>query len=120
MRQYEDEANGIGDVVDAVVFVFRKDQPETFKDLEQWVPFMQKHELAIALCVGVSRELTGDESGAKAGKEKTTLEGQEGKVEDYEDWCLENGFEYIDLDKKEADETSGDEGENLHSWSSLA
>ncbi|RUS23389.1 hypothetical protein BC937DRAFT_92507 [Endogone sp. FLAS-F59071] len=113
MRQYEDEASGIGDVVDAVVFVFRKDQPETFKDLEQWVPFMQKHEPAIALCVGVSRELSEDESGAKTGKEKThrtTSEEREDKAEDYEDWCLENGFEYIDLDEKEAaDEISRDE-----------
>ncbi|RUP44055.1 hypothetical protein BC936DRAFT_150010 [Jimgerdemannia flammicorona] len=96
MRQYEDKANGVGDVVDAIVFVFRRDRHDTFTDLERWTPFVRRYEPAIALCVGVEAGLVGGEANVEAGTAK--------EREEYEDWCLENGFEYIDLDAREEDD----------------
>ncbi|KAG9285423.1 hypothetical protein G9A89_010898 [Geosiphon pyriformis] len=88
IKAYEAEENGIGSVVDAVIFVFRKDQPSTFNDIHPFLPFIARYEPAITLAVGMG----------------LTLESSVG-LTDYDDqfpdWCLENGFEYVDFEAKE-------------------
>nr|CAG8482844.1 9058_t:CDS:2 [Entrophospora candida] len=66
---YLDEDNGIGDVVDAIIFVFRKDEPSTFEDIHTFLPFIKRYEPSITLAVGTGR--SNDE----------------------------NGFEYVDLEE---------------------
>ncbi|CAJ0627737.1 5486_t:CDS:2 [Entrophospora sp. SA101] len=49
---YLDEDNGIGDVVDAIIFVFRKDEPSTFEDIHTFLPFIKRYEPSITLANG--------------------------------------------------------------------
>ncbi|RUS17777.1 hypothetical protein BC937DRAFT_89504 [Endogone sp. FLAS-F59071] len=103
LRQYKGETNNVISMPNSIVFVFRKDQPETFKDLQGWVAFVRKHELATALCVGVSSNLRLMVDGIEARREKERAIAQaQGKEQGYEDWCLQNGFEYIDIDERQA------------------
>ncbi|CAG8454202.1 4417_t:CDS:2 [Ambispora leptoticha] len=89
IRTYESEESGVGDVVDAVVFVFRKDEPSTFNDIRSFLPFIARYEPAITLAVGKSSN-------------KTVATKASDMVADnqYMDWCLENGFEYVDFDAR--------------------
>ncbi|KAI8142490.1 hypothetical protein BJV82DRAFT_144027 [Fennellomyces sp. T-0311] len=81
IKGYADQNNGIGQVVDAFVYVFRKDELSSFDGIKDWLPFLESCEPSIQLCVA------------------------DGKQEDddlalIEDWCLDHQFEYVDLDQK--------------------
>ncbi|CAB4413486.1 unnamed protein product [Rhizophagus irregularis] len=82
IQGYENEENGIGKVVDAILFIFKKDEPTTFDDIKVFLPFIQQYDPAITLAIGTGKNVhnINDDS--------------------YEDWCLENGFEYVDMDTK--------------------
>ncbi|KAI9008755.1 hypothetical protein CLU79DRAFT_776750 [Phycomyces nitens] len=88
IKAYTDQSHGITKVIDAFVYVFRKDKPETFSSLSFWLPFLEECDPSIRLCVG----RTGD---CKNTEPKETI--------DYEEWCLDHEFEYIDLDETTKD-----------------
>ncbi|KAF9540476.1 hypothetical protein EC957_004049 [Mortierella hygrophila] len=79
----------MGAVVEAVVFCFSKNQPSTFHDIKPWLAFVERHEPSITLCVATDAPM--DQENAQ----ESRLES--GVVEDFDDWCLANGFEFIDL-----------------------
>ncbi|CAI2168574.1 15199_t:CDS:2 [Funneliformis geosporum] len=83
IKGYENEENGIGKVVDAILFIFKKDEPTTFDDVKAFIPFIQQFEPAITLAVGTGKCVQNI---------------------DYEDWCLENGFEYVDMEVNEKEQ----------------
>ncbi|CAG8495235.1 5089_t:CDS:2 [Acaulospora morrowiae] len=87
---YENEENGIGKVVDAILFIFKKNEPSTFDDIQAYLPFIQKYEPSITLAVGTGRNIQHD-----------TIDAEN---DPFEDWCIENGFEYVDLDMKKRDD----------------
>ncbi|CAG8490883.1 7768_t:CDS:2 [Acaulospora colombiana] len=90
---YEGEENGIGNVVDAILFVFRKDEPSTFDDIQAYLTFIQKYKPSITLAVGTGKDIQRD-----------TAELANEDDDPFEDWCLDNGFEYVDLDAKGRDD----------------
>ncbi|RIA92227.1 alpha and gamma adaptin binding protein p34-domain-containing protein [Glomus cerebriforme] len=84
IQGYENEENGIGKVVDAILFIFKKDEPATFDDIKVFTSFIQQYDPAITLAIGTGKIIQG--------------------VDDpYEDWCLENGFEYVDMEVTKKD-----------------
>ncbi|GBB95500.1 hypothetical protein RclHR1_02550012 [Rhizophagus clarus] len=92
IQGYENEENGIGKVVDAILFIFKKDELGTFDDIKVFLPFIQQYDPAITLAIGTGKNAhdINDDS--------------------YEDWCLENGFEYVDMEatkKENIDERIG-------------
>ncbi|KAG0199085.1 hypothetical protein BGX28_007560 [Mortierella sp. GBA30] len=88
------ELDEMGAVVEAVVFCFSKNQPSTFHDIKPWVSFVERHEPSITLCVATDAPMT----------ETQNMDPSDGEiVEDYDDWCLGNGFEYIDLQDQPSD-----------------
>ncbi|CAG8785134.1 8833_t:CDS:2, partial [Dentiscutata erythropus] len=93
IKGYENEENGIGNVVDAVLFVFRKDQPSTFDDIHAYLPFIRTYEPSIILAIGTGKNDTNDNVNRLHVSEDT-----------FESWCLENGFEYVDAEEEEREE----------------
>ncbi|KAL0074529.1 hypothetical protein J3Q64DRAFT_1732466 [Phycomyces blakesleeanus] len=89
IKAYTEQSHGITEAIDAFVYVFRKDKPETFSSLRSWLPFLEKCDPSIRLCVGKT------EKNAQKTNSKETI--------DYEEWCLDNEFEYIDLDETTED-----------------
>ncbi|CAG8489263.1 9367_t:CDS:2 [Paraglomus occultum] len=97
LDEYMDEENGIGRVVDAIIFVFQKDKvvliwmPTSFDDIKMFLPFFQKYEPSILLAVGSGTSVLDPEDNV------------------YNSWCLSNGFEYIDLEVSPSvsDESAG-------------
>ncbi|RIB15029.1 hypothetical protein C2G38_2039709 [Gigaspora rosea] len=98
IKGYENEESGIGNVVDAVLFVFRKDQPSTFDDIHAYLPFIRTYEPSIILAIGTGKNEANDA--------KNKLHTSE---DAFESWCLENGFEYVDAEeeREENDERVG-------------
>ncbi|CAG8595620.1 15980_t:CDS:2 [Cetraspora pellucida] len=86
IKGYENEESGIGNVVDAILFVFRKDQPSTFDDIHVYLPFIRIYEPSIILAIG-----TGKIDANKSHEDEDA----------FENWCLENGFEYVDAEEEE-------------------
>ncbi|CAG8486448.1 11114_t:CDS:2, partial [Paraglomus brasilianum] len=91
LNEYMDEENGIGRVVDAIIFVFQKDKPTSFDDIKMFLPFSQKYEPSILLTVGSGTSVLDPEENV------------------YNSWCLSNGFEFIDLEVSPSvsDESAG-------------
>ncbi|OAQ35743.1 hypothetical protein K457DRAFT_132433 [Linnemannia elongata AG-77] len=79
----------MGAVVEAVVFCFSKNQPSTFHDIKPWLAFVERHEPSITLCVATDAPM--DQENAQESRLESDV------VEDFDDWCLANGFEFIDL-----------------------
>ncbi|CAG8627904.1 30637_t:CDS:2, partial [Racocetra persica] len=90
IKGYENEENGIGNVVDAILFVFRKDQPSTFDDIHSYLPFIRTYEPSIILAIGTGKIDANDTTNISHVGEDT-----------FENWCLENGFEYVDAEEEE-------------------
>ncbi|KAI7869746.1 hypothetical protein BDF14DRAFT_1780414 [Spinellus fusiger] len=84
IQAYTNEGHGVTKAIDAFVYVFRKDKPETFQSLALWLSFLEVCEPSIRLCIG---------AGDTTEKEKGTASI------DYEEWCLDNEFEYIDREE---------------------
>ncbi|KAI8885778.1 hypothetical protein K501DRAFT_214925 [Backusella circina FSU 941] len=74
------QAEEVTQVIDAFVFCFEKSNPETFRVLEKWTPFLELVEPSIKLCIANSGK-----GGAQA--------------DDAEEWCLSRGFDYVDMDE---------------------
>ncbi|KAF9995603.1 hypothetical protein BGZ80_002073, partial [Entomortierella chlamydospora] len=93
------ELDEMGAVVEAVVFCFSKNQPSTFHDIKPWLNFVERHEPSIILCVATSAP------GAETQDMVQDLSMNDETIVDYDDWCLGNGFEFIDLDDQPSDMT---------------
>ncbi|KAF9192659.1 hypothetical protein BGZ49_003398, partial [Haplosporangium sp. Z 27] len=91
------ELDEMGAVVEAVVFCFSKNQPSTFHDIKPWLNFVERHEPSITLCVATSAPKTETQDMVQ------DLSMDNEVVTDYDDWCLGNGFEFIDLDDQPSD-----------------
>ncbi|GJJ68035.1 alpha- and gamma-adaptin-binding protein p34 [Entomortierella parvispora] len=91
----------MGTVVEAVIFCFSKNQPSTFHDIKPWLAFVERHEPSITLCVATDAPMH-ELSGANNATEMASSADNE-YIEDYDDWCLGNGFEYIDLQEQPED-----------------
>ncbi|KAI7883952.1 hypothetical protein K492DRAFT_125696, partial [Lichtheimia hyalospora FSU 10163] len=78
---YADPDNGVGQVVDAFVYVFHKDNVSG--GVKDWISFLDKYEPSIRLCAALPFK-------------------QEKKqdFEDIEEFCLDHQFEYVDMDEK--------------------
>ncbi|KAF9328556.1 hypothetical protein BG006_008286 [Podila minutissima] len=90
------ELDELGSVVEAVVFCFSKNQPATFHDIKPWLSFVERHEPSITLCVATTAPAPQPEEPAQTAQ----LEEDNEVIEDYDDWCLANGFEFIDLQEQ--------------------
>ncbi|KAG0092423.1 hypothetical protein BGZ93_008341 [Podila epicladia] len=90
------ELDELGSVVEAVVFCFSKNQPATFHDIKPWLSFVERHEPSITLCVATTAPAPQPEEPAQTAQ----LEEDNEIIEDYDDWCLANGFEFIDLQEQ--------------------
>ncbi|KAF9181201.1 hypothetical protein BGZ51_005593 [Haplosporangium sp. Z 767] len=91
------ELDEMGAVIEAVIFCFSKNQPSTFHDIKPWINFVDRHEPSITLCVATNAPITQ--------QSQDMNEGGEESVCDYDDWCLGNGFEFIDLQDRPTDIT---------------
>ncbi|KAK3821156.1 MAG: hypothetical protein J3Q66DRAFT_148338 [Benniella sp.] len=91
------ELDEMGSVVEAVIFCFSRNQPSTFYDIRPWLAFLERHEPSITLCVA-----TDAPSMHSHETEQEALADEE-TVDDYDDWCLGNGFEFVDLQERPSD-----------------
>ncbi|KAF9167441.1 hypothetical protein DFQ26_004577 [Actinomortierella ambigua] len=96
----------IGAVVEAVVFCFSRNDPSTLHDIKPWITFAERMEPAITLCVSTDAPMQpkGGDSGADPSPPTSPRQEGEGgdedeneEISDYDDWCLSNGFEYVNL-----------------------
>jgi hypothetical protein len=62
----------------------------TFDDIKVFMPFIQQYDPAITLAIGTGKSI------------------QNADGDSYEDWCLENGFEYIDMEATKEENMDGD------------
>ncbi|KAJ2816546.1 hypothetical protein IWW50_006458 [Coemansia erecta] len=70
----------LGDVVDAVIFVFDPSRPETFADILPWARFARQYGPSVLLCVAQGAGASSDEC-------KDRWFG----------WCVGGGWEWVDL-----------------------
>ncbi|KAI8647739.1 hypothetical protein BD408DRAFT_286 [Parasitella parasitica] len=84
IKAYCEKDTEISKVIDAFVFIFDKNEPSTFDTAKEWLPFLNQAEPGIRLCIGNSS------------KEPLTMEVDA----EINDWCLSNGFDYVDMDEK--------------------
>jgi len=63
-----------------LILCFKYIQPTSFDDIKMFLPFSQKYEPSILLAVGSGTSVLDPEENA------------------YNAWCLNNGFEFIDLE----------------------
>ncbi|KAJ1549293.1 hypothetical protein HK405_006144, partial [Cladochytrium tenue] len=85
--------------VDALVFVYDRAHPDSFVDLRAWAEFVDAAAPSVLLCV------------AAAGEERSS--GGDGGADvddDHVRWCVENGFEFVDLLEEPPDDDGGDDG----------
>ncbi|KAF9978715.1 hypothetical protein BGZ73_000725 [Actinomortierella ambigua] len=93
----------IGAVVEAVVFCFSRNDPSTFHDIKPWITFIERMEPAITLCVATDAPMQpkSDDAGAvsspPASPQQEDDDTEDEEISDYDDWCLSNGFEYVNL-----------------------
>lgn len=80
---YCKEETEIGKVVDAFVFLFDKSKLDTFDTMKDWIPFLDQSCPNIKICIGTStkKPLTAEEDAT------------------INDWCLNNGIDYVDMDE---------------------
>ncbi|KAI8388308.1 uncharacterized protein BYT42DRAFT_611369 [Radiomyces spectabilis] len=77
-QAYAEESNEVARVVDAFVFVFQSSKSESFHDIRHWLPFLEACDPAIRLCIDTSSPSATPDT-------------------NFEDWCLEHQFEYINM-----------------------
>jgi hypothetical protein len=83
IKAYCEKETEISKVIDAFVFIFDKSDPTTFDTVKNWTPFLEQAEPGIKICLGTKSE------------EPLTM----GKDAEVNDWCLSNGFDYVDMDE---------------------
>ncbi|KAJ3170908.1 hypothetical protein HK101_011302 [Irineochytrium annulatum] len=96
------EWDALKEAVDAFVFVYDKGQPESFKDVKPWAAFVASAEPGVVLCVA---------GGKKDGSTEEQLDAAS-------EWCVEHGFEFVDLDEEEEEYGSVGMGRVIEALSS--
>ncbi|KAI8081449.1 uncharacterized protein BX664DRAFT_340416 [Halteromyces radiatus] len=89
---YGKKENGVTQVIDAFIYVFNKYQQNSFDPIKQWMSFLEVCDPSIRLCIGMSSSME-----TKATQTTTT---DSSSTDVFEDWCLENQFDYIDMDQQ--------------------
>ncbi|KAJ2127325.1 hypothetical protein IW139_002595 [Coemansia sp. RSA 353] len=74
--------DSLSTLVDAIVFVFDPHDSTSFTDILPWAQFAIDHEPSILLCVAVS---------------DTKVGGMDGQKDEWFDWCVQMGWEWVDL-----------------------
>ncbi|KAJ3183061.1 hypothetical protein HDU87_007483 [Geranomyces variabilis] len=75
-------------VVDAFVFVYDQEKPETFLPLQNtWAKFIDTVEPSVALCVANFLALAGHDS----------ISSPSPLLAQHEEWCIEHDIEYINM-----------------------
>ncbi|KAJ2616154.1 hypothetical protein H4S08_000909 [Coemansia sp. RSA 1365] len=87
-RDMEELQQHLREVVDAVVFVFDPMRPETFADILPWALFGQKYKPGVLLCVAYGKSDDQDIGGLK---------------DKWFSWCIECGWEWVDLTDEDPD-----------------
>ncbi|GAB5589749.1 hypothetical protein Unana1_04649 [Umbelopsis nana] len=95
VKAFVDDKNGICEVVDCLVLVFRKDEPESFDDLKLWTAFVEKCDPSVKIVVGTSSELPPK------------------NMDDVENWCTNNMFVYVDADEKQQIKSEDEFGDKV-------
>ncbi|KAI8579964.1 hypothetical protein K450DRAFT_239941 [Umbelopsis ramanniana AG] len=93
VKAFVEDENGVCEVVDGLVLVFRKDEPKSLEDLKLWSAFVEKCDPNVKIVIGTEGDLPETDKDA------------------IEDWCLENMFVYIDAEEK-AQKVDDDEFED--------
>ncbi|KAI9199760.1 uncharacterized protein BJ171DRAFT_517680 [Polychytrium aggregatum] len=90
LEEVQQFCEAVGSAIDAIIYVFDKtDEAELgLSIIENWAHFVHEYEPNIALCVAFSSRRTCD------------LDAPSSETED---WCIANGFEYIDMDLSPAE-----------------
>ncbi|KAJ3292922.1 hypothetical protein HK104_004900 [Borealophlyctis nickersoniae] len=88
----------LNDAVDGFMFVFNRSKPETFEDIRAWSKFLERCQPNVALCVANTAGAV-DEGAPCA------------DVDVFEDWCIANGVEFVDVDTSAA--SRADDGRAL-------
>ncbi|KAI9475598.1 MAG: hypothetical protein EXX96DRAFT_573905 [Benjaminiella poitrasii] len=83
IKAYCEHDSDVSKVVDAFIFIFDKDKPETFDAVKLWTPFIEQAEPNVCIVVGTPS--------------KTPLGGDEESA--IYDWCASNSFMYVDMDE---------------------
>ncbi|KAJ3414184.1 hypothetical protein HDV05_006889 [Chytridiales sp. JEL 0842] len=81
----EDKWSEVAAAVDAVIYVFDPLHPETMNPIKTAVDFIKTIDPEVLLCVAA----------------KSTESPSEAVLDEVSDWCVENGFEFIDLNDQE-------------------
>ncbi|KAJ2247524.1 hypothetical protein GGH97_002086, partial [Coemansia sp. RSA 475] len=74
--------DSLSTLVDAIVFVFDPHDSTSFTDILPWAQFAIDYEPSILLCVAVS---------------DTKVGGMDGQKDEWFDWCVQMGWEWVDL-----------------------
>ncbi|KAF9570808.1 hypothetical protein BGW38_008705, partial [Lunasporangiospora selenospora] len=69
--------------------------PSGFHDIKPWLSFVERFEPSITLCIATDAPVSADQTPGVDQDHET--------IDDYDDWCLSNGFEYIDLQEQPQD-----------------
>ncbi|KAJ3046231.1 hypothetical protein HDV00_000043 [Rhizophlyctis rosea] len=94
-----EEWKQLGNSVDGFIYVFDRNKPETFTDLRAWASFLSHVEPNVALCI--ANGPTPDHHSSSA--------SVSGSIDEWEDWCVSNGVEFIDIMQSAADQTTSDD-----------
>jgi hypothetical protein len=82
----------LGDACEAVMLVFDINKNDMFENLKGWTRFIEEYSPNVLLCVGMGQS------------ENSQI------THDYHIWCVDNGLEFVELDKmlgKRADDFEG-------------
>ncbi|KAJ2120708.1 hypothetical protein IW147_004847 [Coemansia sp. RSA 720] len=77
-------------LVDAIVFAFDPRDSSSFTDVLPWARFAQDYEPSVLLCVAI-----GDK-----------VSGMDGQKDEWFDWCVQMGWEWVDLTDMDESEYS--------------
>ncbi|KAJ3046374.1 hypothetical protein HK097_000915 [Rhizophlyctis rosea] len=89
----------LSDSVDGFIYVFDRAKPETFQDLPKWSNFLSHTDPNISLCIANNTDTQSSPS--------ADISTQLGE---WEDWCLGNGVELIDIVQNDTEGVSGYDG----------
>ncbi|TPX36285.1 hypothetical protein SmJEL517_g01643 [Synchytrium microbalum] len=87
--------NVVAPAIDAVIYVFDRAEPTTFTHIHPWSDFLSSHDPNVSLCVAHSMDDRQDSSSG---------------LDACEDWCIDLGFEFVDVCASATSEDAGDGG----------
>ncbi|KAJ1947140.1 hypothetical protein GGF37_000661 [Kickxella alabastrina] len=88
----------LGDVVDAIVFVFDPLVPESFADILPWARMGRVHQPEVLLCVAQNTHANNNDNSNADNKAESC-----GDMDRWFEWCVSNGWEWVDLTDSDPD-----------------